>query len=469
MKVVVLYMLLGVGSSATIKSYFLNRAGNLSRSPLSLESGRECLHTTRERIPIDKELTACYRQKPYMIRGYTSGIISFGKMTDGWTDFEYGFIFGVWYSGAWLGYKENGKPISWINMGSHFIDIHSWRHTCITLDMKTGRYSNFENGVKRFEETFDRLKEIGEKLDGSLNLVTVGCWHIDYSSRTEFSMYGEFTDFQLFGRILSDEEMIAITGCNKRQEGDIISWDKEAWHLNGTEKTSRQELLEFEDDVCRKESSSILLVPFKQKGLAYGITDTCKKLTGKLQIYDTKNDFDRIVKFLTLSKNMANKCYKNVKEKSGVRSVVSQLAITDSETDGLFVYYYTGNTIAYLPWAQDRPQKLATNYNCVRVTVEAKEDTGAKYGEKEKAEIWDGNCGVEECALCALPNPTAKMKVRGLCKVGSLFDKEYYYIIMENGKQAYLGRFSSLISYDEEQNLWLWTDAKDDNSKGNDA
>jgi len=159
MKLVLIISLLSLTAySVKIKSYFLNKAGNLSRNPLSLENGRECLHTSRNSIPITNEITVCYRQKPYMIRGYTSGIISFGKMDPGWTDFEYGFIFGVWYSGAWLGYKEKGKPISWINMGSHFIDIHSWRHTCITLNFDTGKYSNSENGMKRFEETYDRLK-----------------------------------------------------------------------------------------------------------------------------------------------------------------------------------------------------------------------------------------------------------------------------------------------------------------------
>ena len=277
-----LWTLFAVVGCSPIKSFFLNRVANLSRSHLSLESGRECLHTTRT-IHINKEITICYRQKPYIIRGFVSGIFSFGKMTAGWTDFESGFIFGIYYSGAWLGYKEKGNPISWLNMGSHFIDIHSWRHTCITLNMNTGRYSNTENGVKRFEETYDRLKEIGEQLK-ELSLVTVGCWYIPVE-KTEYSMFGEFTDFQLFGKILSDEEMIAITGCNKRQEGDIIAWDQEEWYLNGTEKSSRKELLEFEEDVCRKELDSIVLMPFKQKSFPYGIANTCKKLTGKLLRY----------------------------------------------------------------------------------------------------------------------------------------------------------------------------------------
>ena len=163
---------------------------------------------------------------------------------------------------------------------------------------------------------------------------------------------------------------------------------------------------------------------------------------------------------------MRNKCYKTVGDKPGVKSITSQLAITDIEREGVFVNHYTKDTITYLPWARDRPAKKATNYNCVRLTVEVKENKDAKYGEVEKAEIWDGNCGVEECAVCGLPHHTVKLKVRGLCTVGSVFDKEYYFIILENGKQAYLGRYSSLISYHKDENRWLWTDSKDPTSKG---
>ena len=158
-------------------------------------------------------------------------------------------------------------------------------------------------------------------------------------------------------------------------------------------------------------------------------------------------------------------CYKDVKGKESVYSIVSQLAITDTNTEGVFIDHYTETQIGYLPRAQDRPQKKTTNYNCVRVTVEAKALDG-KYGERQQAEIWDGNCGVEECALCGLPKPVAKMRVRGLCKVGSLFDKEYYYIILENGTQAYLGRHTSLILFNADEKQWSWTDSEDSISRG---
>ena len=111
----------------------------------------------------------------------------------------------------------------------------------------------------------------------------MGCWYIPYKSEEEeFSMFGEFTDLQMFGRTLTDQEMNEITGCKKRKEGDLISWESEEWHLNGTEKTSKQEILDFEGEVCRIETNSFVLMPFKQKGLPFGISATCEKLTGQL-------------------------------------------------------------------------------------------------------------------------------------------------------------------------------------------
>ena len=281
--VAILAMLLSFSSSIRITSYFVNKHTDLLRNPLSLADGRECVHTTRSNIKITLEITICYKQKPYMIRG-KSGLITFGTLDESWSDFKYGFVFGIWYSGAWLGYKEKGKPMSWLNMGSHYIEIHAWRHTCITLNFKTGVYTNTENGEKRHEDTYERLMEIGQKLNFSIDILTLGCWYIP-GVKYEFSMYGEFSDLQMFGSILSQEEQNSITGCEYRKEGDIISWDKEQWIMNGTEKTSEIEVLHFEDEICNLKKTGYLLVPVKQKGLPFGLPDTCEKLAGKVSRY----------------------------------------------------------------------------------------------------------------------------------------------------------------------------------------
>ena len=163
---------------------------------------------------------------------------------------------------------------------------------------------------------------------------------------------------------------------------------------------------------------------------------------------------------------MQNKrCYKNVEGKDDSMSAIIQLGVTDEAKEGMFVDFYTEENIEYLPWAQDRPMK-ATKYNCVRVTVEGKE-RGEKYGQKQLAEIWDGPCQIEECAMCNLPTHVARMKVRGLCKIGSVFDKVYYYTILENGTQAYMGRHNSLILYNTVNKYWEWRDSRDADSIGN--
>ena len=51
------------------------------------------------------------------------------------------------------------------------------------------------------------------------------------------------------------------------------------------------------------------------------------------------------------------------------------------------------------------------------------------------------------------------MRVRGLCEAGSSFDKIYYYVMLETGTQAYLGRYSSMIMFDPRKNYWTWIDA----------
>ena len=70
---------------------------------------------------------------------------------------------------------------------------------------------------------------------------------------------------------------------------------------------------------------------------------------------------------------------------------------------------------------------------------------------------------MEYCDVCEVPTPTRKMHVRGLCSA-SLFDRDYTYVINENGKPMFLGYRSSVIFYDEDVLGWVWFDRKDNRS-----
>ena len=270
--------------SLEIDTYFINKNTDLRQTPLSPLEGPECLHTKMREIPLPPEVTVCYRRKPYQIRGFVTGHLSFGVMDSDWIDFHHGLIFGTWYSGAWLGYREKGKSFSWINMGGGFVKLHSWRHSCFRLNFESGRYAMFENGEKLFDDVYERLSEIRKRMNNSINLLTLGCWYVRFKPE-EYSSYGEFTDLQMFGRSLTDDEMLKITSCHQRIQGDIISWEDEDWILNGTSKSSRKETVDFKKDVCNGSKINFHLVPFLQPGISRGLTKTCEKLKGKVARY----------------------------------------------------------------------------------------------------------------------------------------------------------------------------------------
>ena len=75
--------------------------------------------------------------------------------------------------------------------------------------------------------------------------ISIGC--VTY---WEDSHVGIVTDFQLFSRILSKQEMERWTGCQERLQGDIVSWDTEEWSFNQTGNGSTIEYLDFENNVC---------------------------------------------------------------------------------------------------------------------------------------------------------------------------------------------------------------------------
>ena len=61
-------------------------------------------------------------------------------------------------------------------------------------------------------------------------MISLGCVNGIYKE----SDVGVVTDFQIFGRILSRQEMEDYTGCKNRFYGDIVNWDLEEWVFNKT-------------------------------------------------------------------------------------------------------------------------------------------------------------------------------------------------------------------------------------------
>ena len=113
--------------------------------------------------------------------------------------------------------------------------------------------------------------------------ISIGCHYGDQQYRNARAQI--VTDFQMFGRVLSNQEMKDWTNCGKRIPGDIVNWELEDWFFNKTETENVSEIeeLEFEKDICDVTGKSNHIFPLKtsiQKALKL-----CEKVSGQLYMY----------------------------------------------------------------------------------------------------------------------------------------------------------------------------------------
>ena len=57
------------------------------------------------------------------------------------------------------------------------------------------------------------------------------------------------------------------------------------------------------------------------------------------------------------------------------------LANTDSEEEGVFKDFYTGQPISYAPWPPDRPYAGGFRYNCMELRVRRRGNRNSKQWE----------------------------------------------------------------------------------------
>ena len=257
-----------------LKSYNLNKF-------TPYDSNFDCLHSTRKNISIPPEFSLCFRHKKIQ-DGIFWGSIFVGNVGANWRSQEMGFEYLNWNYSPWLAITRPGvDKRSWVPMGESFdFNMLTWRHTCITLDIVSGASIVFENGKLLSENVFDPLKKFGSLVpDFVANMITVGCLFSSDLEETH-SDPGSVTDFHIFGRILSQQELQQWTGCEKRLLGDIVNWETENWFFNKTGNGSEVEYLEFEKEVCDMQEKSFHLFPVKTT--FRNALDVCDKVSGQL-------------------------------------------------------------------------------------------------------------------------------------------------------------------------------------------
>ena len=192
---------------------------------------------------------------------------------------EIGFGFGYYTDMAWMAVYGFADHTIWLNMGKKFeFKLLVWLHTCVTINLEDGSATMYENGIKMAEDKNEKLVT-NVLSDRGLKSLLVGC-HVGTNRQDTHS--GVLTDFQLFGRVLSQEELVSWTTCEMRLEGDVVNWETDSWTFKRTGDGSEIEYLDFKRSICDMKERSYHLFPLRAefKKAVY----MCERVSGKLSM-----------------------------------------------------------------------------------------------------------------------------------------------------------------------------------------
>ena len=113
-------------STKEIKTYFLNKKFDFKSLMSTTDPELECLQSERN-FNLPDEISICTRWKPYSyqnIRSYWSLALGIGNRNLFKNVYEDGFLYGVWESGPWIGFKLPGTTaMGWIGGGTAVYDF----------------------------------------------------------------------------------------------------------------------------------------------------------------------------------------------------------------------------------------------------------------------------------------------------------------------------------------------------------
>ena len=195
---------------------------------------------------------------------------------------QLGFGFGYYSDMSWMALYGAEEHTLWFGMGKKFeYNLNIWLHTCVTIDLENGSTQMFENGRKRLEDKKEQLTTIKNLVsDQGFKSLYVGC-HVGTDRGDTHA--GMVTDFQLFGRVLSEKELESWTSCEERLEGDVVNWETENWILSKNGDGSEIEYLDFERNICDMKERSYHFIPFPILAFEEAL-DMCERVSGKLNM-----------------------------------------------------------------------------------------------------------------------------------------------------------------------------------------
>ena len=238
---------------------------------------------------------------------------------------------------------------------------------------------------------------------------------------------GQVSDFNIWKRELTAQEMIDFTSCNKMLKGDLVNWDETEWEL--VNMTSRDAP---DAEVCISPRPGHVLYP--ELRLLHDFIKFCPRFNGHLSVIrDAETQRDMTAKAFAIKacqvRDGASTRYWN--------------GWWDVHEEGVWIDVNNGSKLTdsnFAPWAPGQPNG------------DSVESCGMVFGARDS---WnDVRCDITEyCGFCEL-DQAPDLNIRGLCK-GSKFDHQYSWTwSFVNDRHSFRGYTNTRLYWNVDIKKW---------------
>ena len=127
--------------------------------------------------------------------------------------------------------------------------------------------------------------------------------------------------------------------------------------------------------------------------------DVCERFSARLTRYETKEEFDDIVHYLSKGNiKKTETCWTWPDDTT--RELSTWLALTNAQKEGVWISSDTNKQVEYLPWGPNLPM-ASKKYNCLGLKVTLRNNMQAFHGDMGSALVEDYQCNTYPvCPLC---------------------------------------------------------------------
>ena len=315
---------------------------------------------------------------------------------------------------------ENGKE-----EGSTWPPMR-WQHICITYDNRTSniKIMNQDKLTLEFSHQMSNSTNRLKAITIMKRLYTEKERNEDKQEDDEKSeddekcgsMIGRMTDFNIWNKSFTEEDMRQWLNCKTSMQGNIVNWGSSEWSL---ENVTESEVAMA--DICQK--TELFVFPAVK---ALESDKVCEQLGGQLFSSTSNSSIQEVLKYKSENKDICDLNFIGT-------------PFQFDETNDYFINQVTGKEIKELNWAKGHPHH-EVGFNCVALS---------KFGKYVTM-----SCDEKICPICQFEN-NPRINLRGACDKESDFDSAYSIDKSEKYDKYYplKGSYKSKIYY--ESGSWI--------------